>query len=100
RPAGQAAAHGARRLEVGEAGEERQPSKQDLLRGGEQLVAPVERHPNGVMTRILGGRAGAEDPQAAIEALDDLVWGEHGDAGGGELDRQGKAVELPAYLGD
>ena len=71
-----------------------------LLRGLEELVAPVHGRPKGLLA--LGEIAGtaAQQSEPVVEPVAEHVWREQGEAGGRELDRERQAVEPAADLRD
>jgi hypothetical protein len=71
------------------AGEDREPRQQSLGSRVEEAVAPVERRPQGAVTRRHQRPAAGEQPHATIEAVEQLVDREHPHAGGRELDSAG-----------
>ena len=83
------------RLQGGPAGEHRQPAQQHLLAGAEQLPAPVDHRPQGLVARERPAAVGQE-PEAVVEAGRDLLGGEGVEAGRGQLDGQRHAVQGPA----
>ena len=88
------------RFEREATGEDRQPPKQGLFVRRQEIVAPGDGIPHG----LLPGReiAGAvdEDLQPAVQSGEQGVGREHVDAGGGQLDGKGKAVQAGADFGD
>ena len=90
------------RLHRGEgepAGEHRQPAQQDLLRLGEQVVAPFQRAAQRLVPGDAVGPA-AEHGQGIAQPLDDLGRFEHGGPGRGQLQGQRHPVEPSAQVDD
>ena len=85
---------------VGEAeaaGEHRQGAEDPLLVGVEQPVGPVDRGQQGAVALVAAAGAGQESEPLAEVGAD--VGGGHGaDAGRGQLDGEGDAVEAAADL--
>ncbi len=69
-----------------------EPAEEPLLTGGEQLVAPVERRPQGALTGDVAGTAG-EQRGLVVEPGDELGERERPQPGGGQLDGERDAVE-------
>ena len=82
------------------AGEDAELRRTASGRGVEQVVAPADRGAQRLLALRRVARAGAQQVQAAREAVEDLGGREDLGAGGGELDRQRQAVELRADLLD
>jgi hypothetical protein len=85
--------HGLGGLQRESPGEYREAREEPALDFRQELVAPRK----GVAKRLLAGggvaRAAGEELQAAAEALQHSLGREQRDAGGGQLDREGQAVE-------
>ena len=77
-----------------ESGEERP------LVARQQLEAPVDRAAQRLLALGDGGSTIDQQPEAVLESRTDRSRAEHVGAGGGELDRQRKAVESDAHRGD
>lgn len=93
-----AGADGLRGLEGEAAREDREAPEEDLLVRGEQAIAPVDGGPQRLVARQCAAAAAGEEAEAVVEALLELADGEAADAGGGELDGEGDAVEAAADL--
>ena len=78
--------------------EDRQPAQHSALRFGQQVVAPVDRRSQGLVTGHLGSVAGTEHPEAVMKASRDLFERQDTDPRGGQFDRQRYAVETTADL--
>ena len=81
------------------AGEHRQPAQQDLLRLGQQLVAPVHRGAQRLLPRRRGPVARGQQPEPVIEPAGDLLHRQRADPRRGQLDGQRHAVQGPAQPG-
>ena len=92
--------HRLRRLEVEAARKDSQAAQGDLLGGGEQVVAPVHRRRQRLVPGHSSADPSGEQPEALIQSPGQVLGAEDPDAGGGELEGQGDAVEAPADLGD
>ncbi len=91
--------HRGRGLRVKSAHADREAAQCRLLRGIEELVAPLD----GRAYRPVAGRrqaSPAERPELPFQASEDLLQRHRGDAGGGKLDGQRKAIQPFAQLGD
>jgi hypothetical protein len=87
------------RLQGAAAGEHRQPREQALLGGVEQIVAPVERGPEGLLA---GGQvpcAPDKQLQTALESANHRLGGQQLDPGGRQLDGQRQPVQSGADVG-
>ena len=82
------------------AAEHRQPLQQHPLGVGEQLVAPVDGGSQRALPGLRGARAGGQQGEAVAHPPGELVERQGRDAGGGELDGQRHAVEVPADVRD
>ncbi len=91
---------GNRRVHVELATEDGQSAKRDLLVHGQQAVAPVERGVQCLMPRLGGAATQGQQLKAALQPGGQSAHAEGWDMGGGQLDRQGNAVELPADARD
>ena len=80
--------------------EHRQPLQQHPLGVGEQLVAPVDGGSQRALPGLRGARAGGQQGEAVSHPPGELVERQGRDAGGGELDGQWHAVEMPADVRD
>jgi hypothetical protein len=85
----------ARRLQREAAREDGEAMQDGPLDGGEQLVAPVERRPQGLVPRQRGPVAAGEQPESIVQTGGELVHPERGGAGRRQLDRERDAVEAP-----
>jgi hypothetical protein len=87
------------RLEPEAAAEDREPAQRRLLHGVEQRTAPVEHGAQALLARRPQRRAAVQQAQpfgqALVQCREPQLWR----AGGGELDRQRVAVQVPAELG-
>ena len=81
------------RVEREATGEHRKTREQASLGIGQQLVAPVDRRAERLLARDSGARTTGEEPEAVIEAVEDLLRAQHASARGRELDRERDAVE-------
>ena len=82
-------------LEGAAAGEDRQAREDEPLHRGEEVVRPVDRGAQRVVTLHAAPAAG-EEPEALVNAARQLFDAEHAGAGSGELDRQRHAVQPAA----
>ena len=87
------------RVERGAGLEDAQPVEDDLLGGLEEVVAPGDRGPDRALP-LVAAALGAREVQALVDPGQDGLGGEQLGPGGGELDRQGQAVEGLAELRD
>ena len=78
--------------------EHRQAAQQPLLGRAQQVVGPVDRGAERLMTNACDPPATREEPK--VEVSGDLTRAHCRDACGGELDRQRDAVEAPAHRHD
>ena len=85
-----------RRLNGPAAAEHGEPPEQDLLRVGEQLVAPVHGGAQRLLTGLGGAGAAGEQPEPVVEAGREFGEGQGGGAGRGQLQGQRQPVQLPA----
>ena len=88
------------RLQPEAAGEHGEPAQQHLLAGLEQLEAPVERRPQGLLPGHRRAASGREQVERVVEALDDLSRSEDAHPRRRQLDRQRHPVEAVAEGGD
>ncbi len=91
--------HGFRRLQRPAAGEHREAAEQDPLLLGQQVVAPVDQRPQGLLARQRGPVAACQQTEAVRQALGDLLHRKRAQARRGELDRQRNAVQAPTDFG-
>lgn len=84
--------------EVAAAREDGQPPQHLPFVLVEQLPRPVDDGAQRLLAGQDGAAAGGEQPEAVVEPVGDLAWGQHAQPGGGELDREGQTVEPPADL--
>src|SRR6185369_3430483 len=82
-----------RRSDPGAADEHGQPAEQGRRVRPDEVVAPVDRRAQRPLPSRDVGRAVAEELEPGGEARRDSLEIEVADAGGGELDREGQAVE-------
>ena len=87
------------RLEARPAGEGGQPPEDDPLRLGQQVVAPVDRGAQRLVTSGRGPAAARQEPEPVVEAGRDLLDRERPHPRRGELDRERDAVEAATELG-
>src|SRR5215203_1270927 len=82
------------------AGKDRKPPQQRLLAFGEEVVAPVEQRPQGLVA--WKGRAASPDEQeeAIVQAAREPLRRHHPQLRNGKLDRHRDAVEMLADVGD
>ena len=88
-----------RGFEGAAAGEDREAREDEPLHRGEEVVRPVDRGAQRVVTLHATPAAG-EEPEALVNAARQLFDAEHAGAGSGELDRQGHAVQPAAEARD
>ena len=81
------------RLQGPAAGEHREPAQQHALRLGQQVMAPVDQRPQGLLTGQRGATAAGEQPETVVEPGGDLLHGQHADPRRRQLDRQRDPVE-------
>jgi hypothetical protein len=79
---------------------DRQSTQQCPLGVIQERVAPVERRPQRLLTRVGGAATARQQGQTIVEAFLDLGGRQHADARRGELDRQRHAVESVAHPAD
>ena len=94
---------GADRLGGGQlaaAGEHRQPGEQAAFVLEQQVVAPVHHRPQGLLAGQGGAGAPGEQPEAVVEPFGHGGQRQRAEAGGGELDGQGQAVQPAADVLD
>jgi hypothetical protein len=84
------------RLQVEGAGEDRQAAEQHPLGLRQQLVAPIERRPQGLVPRQSRPPSSGQQPKAIIEAGGEPLDAERGDACRRHFNRQRNAIEAPA----
>ena len=80
--------------------EHRQAQEQPLLVGIEQLEGPVDDAAKGVVAGVAAAAAGPEQVEARVQPIGEVVYGQGADAGGGQLDGQGEAVQGAADVAD
>ena len=80
--------------------EHRQAQEQPLLVGAEQLEGPVDDGAEGVVAGVAAAAAGPEQVEAGVQPVGQVVDGQGADAGGGQLDGQGEAVQGAADVAD
>ena len=88
------------RLERGAAPEDGEPGEEGLLRGCQQLVAPVDGCAEGALAFGQISGAAGQKRQALLEPLEDLPGRECLHARGGQLEREGQLVEAATDLRD
>ena len=77
-----------------------QPTENHALVLVQQVVAPVEGRPQGLVAARGPARATDQHRENVVETLGQLAERQHPHLGRGQLDRQRQAVEPPAYLHD
>ena len=92
-------ADGLGRFQRAAAGKHREPREQALLVAREQVVAPCNRRPQGLLTR-LGVPAAHEQIEPLRKTLQDLGRGQHARPGRSQLDRERQVIQPAAQLGD
>ena len=85
-----------RRIEIEATQEYRQAAKQNLLGLGQQGVRPVHRGAQCLLAPHRSACTAGQEPEAVVEAVDDLDQRQGADTRRGEFDRQRHAVETPA----
>ena len=88
------------RLEPCAAREHGEAGEQALLVGLEQLVAPVDRRPQRLLTSRSVGGAADEEGEPLVEPFQDRLRRQEPDARGRQLDGERQAVESCADRGD
>ena len=79
--------------------EDGEPAQQHALRLAQEVVAPVDGRPEGALPGFCGPRAAGQQGEAVLHAVGELVDRQAGHPGGGQLDSQRDAVQVPADLG-
>jgi hypothetical protein len=79
--------------------EDPQAPQQRPVGGAEQLVAPGDGVPQGLLPGGVVDRPSGEQGDGGAEPAGQLFHGEQAQAGGGQLDGQGQAVQPCHYLG-
>lgn len=97
---GGARGEGLRGGEVPAAGEDRDLPEQGALVGVEEVPGPVDDRAEGLLAGQDRAGAGGEETEAVVETVGDLARGEQPEAGGGQFDGEGQAVEAAADLVD
>ena len=95
-----ATADGLGGLERASASEHRQPSEDALLIVEQQVIAPLDDGPEGLLPWQRGPRTACQEAEAIVQPGCQLVYGDGAHAAGGQLDRQRHAVQSMAQLGD
>ena len=80
-------------------GEDGQQLEQALLCWVEQVIAPVHRGPQGLLSLGQVARPAAQQCQPVLESIAEHLRGEQPHVRRGELDRQGQPIEPSADLG-
>ena len=93
-------AHVLGRLQVPPTPEHRQAAQDGPLGLREEVVAPVNRGPQGLLAGKRRPGAASQQRKPVTQAFGELLNGERPGAGGGQLERQGDAVQAPADPGD
>ena len=81
------------RVEVEAVSEDAQPPEEHPLGLAKEVVAPVDRRAERPLTRQGRAAPAGQDPEAVLEAGEEVVESEDVDPGGRELDRQRDAIE-------
>ncbi len=93
-------AHRSGRLDVEAAGEHREPGPEQPFGRGAQFVAPADRGAQGLVPGRLGPVhhfvGGAQDGEAVLQLFGQLGRGQVAEAGGGQFEGEGEAVEAAA----
>jgi hypothetical protein len=90
--------HGLDGLQREAARKDRERVEECALRLAEQLVAPIERSSQALLARQSGPAAACEAGKAILQAGGNGLDRQDPDAGGGQLDRQGDAIQPGADL--
>ncbi len=93
------AADGLGRFQGAAAGKDREAGEEPPLLLGEEVVAPGDRRPQGLLARF-GIAAALEQIEPLRETLQDLGRGEQSRPGRSQLDRKRQVVQPAAQLGD
>jgi hypothetical protein len=92
------AANFLRRIEVEIAKEHSRAAEEDLFRLREQRVRPVDRRPQRLLAAHSSSRAAGQQPEAVVQAVEDLSQRQRTNPCGRKLNRQGYAIQAPADL--
>ena len=87
-------------VEIEAAREDAEPAEEHPLRLSEQVVAPVDGCPEGLLAGQRCPASSREDPKAILESGEQVFGGEHLDPRRGELDRQRHAIEPATDVAD
>ena len=93
-----AVAHGFDGGEVEVSGERSEAPEQLTLGLVEQLVAPIERRGERLLTRQRGSSSSGQNGEGIPQTLRDLRWCQDSDSRGRQFDRQWDAVDAAADL--
>ena len=93
-------AHGLYGRERETTDEDREAAEEDLLMSGEQLIAPADSVPQGSQASGLIPRSAGQDGQSPVEPGQERRRRQMRDARGGQLDREGQAIEPGADTHD
>ncbi len=92
--------HGNGRFKAETAAKHCKPPKDDLLHGGQGVIAPVEHGTQCLMASARGATSRGQHREGIVKPLGETTQSEESDACGGQLDRQGNAIEPTADLDD
>ena len=81
-------------VECERTGEDSEPPEERLLRGIEQVVAPLHRRAQRPLARVARVAVPAEESEAVVEPFEDVRGREDGHPGRGQLDREGSRSTL------
>ena len=95
-----AGAHGLGRLQRATAGEDGEQLEHPPLVVEQQVVAPLHHGAEGLLPGQRRAGAAGQEPEAIVEAVRELLHGDHAHAGGRQLDRQREPVEARADVLD
>ncbi len=83
-------------LQVEAPGEDRQPAQQALLDRRQQVIAPIDQRPEGLMAGWRGAVAADQQPEAVVQPGDNLLHAQDPDPRRGQFDGHGDAVQPAA----
>ena len=93
-------AHGLGRLQRTTPGEDGEQLEHALLVVEQQVVAPLHHGPEGLLPRQRRTGPAGQEPEPIVEAVGELLHGDHAHPGGRQLDRQREPVEARADVLD